>query len=210
MWHTEIGDRILKGAEAKLFAEALLNLVDDAILSPEIGYELGIPVFDNMTYNQKISILFTISNGLFRKNVPVIKLTALNEGAIASVLEHIKNSLFFEIEEDMKPYWRALVRKALIQSGFEDVPPLRSVKLDEWSCCIDCLSEHILWDSDYLEDKILDDSPKRSKLLKQALGINKDYFIDIPPDPDDKETEKQLKKLQGLCIKLIDSQKQKK
>jgi len=205
MWHTQNGDRTLKGAEAKLFAEALLNLVEDAILSPEIGYELGIPVFDNITYNQKISILFTISNGLFKKSVPAIKLSALNEGAIASIFEHIKNRLFFEIEEDMKPDWRVLVRKALIQSGEEDVPPLRSIELGEWDCCIDCLSEHILWDSDYLEDRILDESPKSSKHLKQALGINKDYFIDIPPDPGDKETEKQLKKLKGLCIKIIRS-----
>jgi hypothetical protein len=207
MWHTEIGDRILKGAEAKLFAEALLDLVDDINLSPEDDYKLGVPVFDNLTYNQKISILAVIGNGLFKEDVPVIQLSALNEGAIASVFEHVKNRMMLEIEEDIKPYWRALVREASIESGLGNIPPLRSRESEEWDCCIESLSEQVLWDSDYLEDNILDDSPEKSSVLKKALAINEDYFIDIPPDPDEKETKKRLKELQQLCVRLIDSQK---
>jgi hypothetical protein len=40
-------------------------------------YELGIECFDNLTYGQRISVLATIGNGLLRKDVPVVDLTAL-------------------------------------------------------------------------------------------------------------------------------------
>jgi hypothetical protein len=203
MWHTEIGDRILQGAEAKVFAEGLLDLVDETYLNPENDYKLGIPIFDNLTYNQKISILLTIANGLFKKNVRIIELTALNEGAISSVFEHIRNGLMFEVEENMKPCWRVLVGEALIELGLEEIPPLESRESDEWDCCIDSLSDQILWDTDYLQDKILDDSPEVATEIKETCGINKDYFIDVTPDPNDKETEKQLKQLQRLCARFV-------
>lgn len=144
MWHTETGDRILEGAEAKLFAEGLLNLVDDVNLNNENDYQLGIPIFDNLIYNQKISILFIISEGLFKKDVPMIELTAFNEGAIASVFEHIKSNLILELEENIDTYCRNLVTKALIKVGIEDVPLLKSKRLDDWDWAIVSLSDQIL------------------------------------------------------------------
>ncbi len=62
-------DRILKGAEARVFVEALLNLLDEVILCDFDDYELGIKCFDTLTFGQKISVLTTIGNGLFRKDV---------------------------------------------------------------------------------------------------------------------------------------------
>lgn len=207
MWHTETGDRILEGAEAKLFAEGLLNLVDDVNLNNENDYQLGIPIFDNLIYNQKISILFIISEGLFKKDVPMIELTAFNEGAIASVFEHIKSNLILELEENIDTYCRNLVTKALIKVGIEDVPLLKSKRLDDWDWAIVSLSDQILWDSDYLQDEILDDSPEIAKLIKTQLGINEDYLIDIPPDPNDDETKTQLRKIRIICRKIIKKRK---
>ena len=66
MWRTEYGDRILEGAGAKVFAEALLNLLDEVTLCDFDDYELGIKCFDSLTYEQKIYVLATIGNGLFR------------------------------------------------------------------------------------------------------------------------------------------------
>jgi hypothetical protein len=68
MWRTPYGDRILEGAEAIVFAEALLNLLDEVTLCDFDDYELGIKCFDSLTYGQKISVLATIGNGLFRKS----------------------------------------------------------------------------------------------------------------------------------------------
>lgn len=69
MWRRQYGDRILEGAEAKVFAEALLNLLDEVTLCDFDDYELGIKCFDTLTFGQKISVLTTIGNGLFRKEV---------------------------------------------------------------------------------------------------------------------------------------------
>ena len=49
MWRTQYGDRILEGAEAKVFAEALLNLLDEVILCDFDDYELGILCFDTLS-----------------------------------------------------------------------------------------------------------------------------------------------------------------
>ncbi len=41
MWRTQYRERTLEGAEAKVFAEALLNLLDEVILCDFDDYELG-------------------------------------------------------------------------------------------------------------------------------------------------------------------------
>jgi len=93
MWRTQYGDRILEGTEAKVFAEALLNLLDEVTLCDFDDYELGIECFDSLTYGQKISVLATIGNGLFRKDVKPVELTAVLEAGIAAVFEHLKNKI---------------------------------------------------------------------------------------------------------------------
>jgi hypothetical protein len=42
MWRTECGERILEGAEAILFAEALSSLLNEAISGTLDDYEFGI------------------------------------------------------------------------------------------------------------------------------------------------------------------------
>ncbi len=74
MWRTQHGDRILKGAEARVFAEALLNLLDEVTEFDFDDYELGIKCFDTLTFGQKISVLTTIGNGLFRKVLKAYRL----------------------------------------------------------------------------------------------------------------------------------------
>ena len=93
MWRTQYGDRILDGAEAIVFAEALSSLLDEAIMGTLDDYELGIKCFDNLTYGQRISVLATIGNGLFRKDVKPVELTAVLEAGIAAVFEHLKNKI---------------------------------------------------------------------------------------------------------------------
>ena len=99
MWRTSCGDRTLKDAEAQLFAEALLNLLDE---ENDLQFEdcsLGIECFDNLTYGQTISVLHTIANGLLREDVPTVRLTAVVEGAIAAVFEHLRIQVEMEIED---------------------------------------------------------------------------------------------------------------
>ena len=69
MWRTECGERILEGAKATVFAEALATLLDNAIVDQFDDYESDVACFDNLTYGQKMSVLATIGNGLFRKDI---------------------------------------------------------------------------------------------------------------------------------------------
>ena len=55
--------------KARVFVEALLNLLDEVTLCDFYDYELGIKCFDTLTFGQKISVLTTIGNGLFRKDL---------------------------------------------------------------------------------------------------------------------------------------------
>jgi hypothetical protein len=66
MWWTQNGNRVLEPKEAVLFAESLLDLLEDFNLSDNDDYPLGITAFDRLTYGQKISVLSTVANGLLR------------------------------------------------------------------------------------------------------------------------------------------------
>jgi hypothetical protein len=46
MWHTSCGNRTLHGAEARLFAHALLCLLDEAGADLFEDYDLDLPCFD--------------------------------------------------------------------------------------------------------------------------------------------------------------------
>ena len=203
MWRTSAGERVLKGAEAKVFAQSLLNLIEQIeILNDSV--EFGIRVFDELTYNQQLSILWLITNGLFREDVLCVELTALNEGAIATVFENLEQELCFEIEEMPKrKYWRKLVRNALIELDYTDEPLLKCNDVDKWLMAVDSLSDLILWDTDYLMDEILDDPPEQSKFIKHLSGINKNYYNDIADDPDEAVTEKRLFQTKEILNKIL-------
>jgi len=49
VWWTPSGERILEGAEAVLFAETLLDLIDEVNLGDENDYDLGVDVFDSLS-----------------------------------------------------------------------------------------------------------------------------------------------------------------
>ena len=89
---------ILKGAEAILFAKALSSLLDEAIMGTLEDYEFCIESFDNLTFGQRISVLAIIGNGLLRKDVPLVRLTAILDGAIAAVFKHIENEIAYDID----------------------------------------------------------------------------------------------------------------
>ena len=89
MWHTNCGDRTLESAEARFFAEALWDFVCELEVD-EGDYDVGLEVFDRLTYGQKVSLLFIIGNGLLKPDEPIRKLTAAVEGAMATVFDHLK------------------------------------------------------------------------------------------------------------------------
>ena len=98
MWWTSCGKRTLEGAEAKVFAETLWDMLDESNLSEFDDYDLGIHAFDGLTYGQKVSVLSIVGNGLLRRDVPRAELTAVLEGGLAAVFEHLKHLIIIAID----------------------------------------------------------------------------------------------------------------
>ncbi|MFC1792953.1 hypothetical protein ACFL3Q_05140 [Planctomycetota bacterium] len=207
MWRTECGERILEGAEAIVFAEALATLLDYAIVDQFDDYESGVVCFDNLTYGQKISVLATIGNGLFRKDVAPVDLTAVVEGAIAAVFQNLKDSIVLEIDEpEFGTDWRELVIAARKEAEVEDIPAPTCTDVDEWELEVEGLTDHILWDRDYEDDHTyMDHPPEKTQWLKHMARIRDDYFTAIADDLSDEEAQAQIKELKKLCDSIIES-----
>ena len=113
MRHTPAGKRTLRYAEAKVFAAALEDYILGEYFDRE-NFKSGIDIFDRLTVGQKVSALSIIGNGLLRKNVPCVNLTAILESAIAAVFEHMKLRIGWEIMEPDpgRKSWRKMVYAA--------------------------------------------------------------------------------------------------
>jgi len=205
MWRTQYGIRTLEGPEAVLFAEALSSLLDEAIAEELDYYDLGVECFDNLTYGQKISVLSIIGNGLLRKDMPLVRLTAVMEGAIAAVFEHIKNEITFEIDtKESGSNWRELIVAARKEMEAEDIPAVTCTELDDWEAEVAGLVETILWGLDYDDAKLyIDFPPEKSKQLRERAGIPDDYFIAIADDLTDEQVQAKIKELKNLCRLVI-------
>ena len=206
MWDTSCGKRMLDGVEATLFAETLWDLIDETNLNSENDYILGVHVFDKLTYGQKISVLSIVGNGLLRNNVPCVPLTAVLEGAIAAVFEHLKNCIIFEIDvPDVRSNWREKVVAARQEAGGEEIPLSNCDDLEEWGIEVDSLAEAILWDADYDDEELfIDQGPEKAKVLRTLAGISNNYYLAIADDLNEKEIETELKKLRGVCRSAVE------
>jgi len=207
MWRTSSGIRVLSGAEAILFAEAFLNLLDEACEFQFEDCDFGIETFDNLTFGQKMCVLITIANGLLREDVEPVRLTAAFEAAIAVVFEHLRDSVKFEIDEpEVGTCWRRLISAAQQEIGEEDIPKVNCSDYEEWDIEIQTIEDCILWDADYLDGHLyLDRPPEESKLLRQATRIPDDYYAAIPDDLTDDQIDKQLQPLRKLCMSIIEA-----
>ena len=206
MWDTSCGKRTLKDIEATLFAETLWDLIDETNLNDEDDYILGVHVFDKLTYGQKISVLSIVGNGLLRKDVPCVPLTAVLEGAIAAVFEHLKNCIIFEIDvPDVSSNWRKTVVAARKEAGGEQTPLSNCEDLEEWGIEVDSLAEAILWDADYDDENLfIDDAPEKAKMLMTLAGISNNYFVAIADDLEEGEIAEKLTELRGLCRSRVE------
>ena len=205
MWHTNGGDRTLEAAEARLFAEVLWDFVKELEVE-EIDYGVGLDVFDRLTYGEKISSLSAIGAGLLRPDIPVCKLTACVEGAIAAVFEHLKAVVIVEIDTpQIKSYWRKMILAARHKVGTENLPDQDCKDEQQWLIEIEELSYRILWDVDYEdEDMYIDKPPQEAQALKDYMGMRDDYFHKIPQDLSTKGIETKLAKLKKLCRSICE------
>ncbi len=210
MWHTNCGDRTLEGAEARLFAEALLDFISELEVD-EGDYDTGLDVFDRLTYGQKVSVLSIIGNGLLKPDVPIHKLTAVVESAIAAVFDHLEMAVIVEIDEpEIESQWRKMILAARRQVGAEELPGEDCEDEQDWRVEIEELSYSILWDADYEdEDLYIDKPPEEAQRLKDFMRMREDYFLEIPEDLKPKQIETKLSELKSLCQSICEESKSK-
>ncbi len=129
-------------------------------------------------------------------------MTAVLEATVAAVYRQVRELVELEIHdpEDETTYWRQQVLDAFRESvDDDDVPDAECDDLGEWVLLIDCLADRILWDEDWADgDLYLDDDPESSQHLKKIMGVDPDYYVDVPPDPTDDELDDVLDTLRRL------------
>jgi hypothetical protein len=194
MWWTPDGERILQGAEARLFREGLAVLVDMVREDYEGHQEFGAPPFDKLQPNQKLAVLAEVSIALLQEDRPMPRLTAVREAAVAAVYEAIMIWVEMEIDQAAdgleSPAWRELILAACRERGIEELPDADCEDLSEWELLVSALADGVLWDDDWRDsESLLDADPKASRAVKRLLGIDDEYYVAVPPDPSEEEVE---------------------
>ncbi len=215
MWHTSKGDRILHGAEARLFKAALTGLVEYTTEPDE--WSCGIVLFDELTFSQRLAVLEGIATALLTEAQVMPELTAVNEAAIAAVFEYA--SFEIDLEIDLNPsttVWRQMVYDANEECFADDLEcdpeyapdddygcPLsvESGQRKGWHSAIEALADRILWDRDFeMVSDFLDEPPDKAALLRQIMGIDDDYFAVAA---DDLVTPEQANKAIHRLTKIL-------
>jgi hypothetical protein len=192
MWWTPDGERILQGAEARLFREAFGTLVDLVRDDDEGMWQFSAPPFDALQPNQKLAVLAQVGTALLCEDEPMPRLTAVLEAAVGAVYESIRVMVEIEIDEPAEDQelssWRELVLAACRERGIEELLDPDSEDLDEWELLVVCLADAVLWDEDWKDaDSHMDADPGANRVVKKLLGIDEDYYVTVPPDPTDEE-----------------------
>jgi len=200
MYHTPRGDRILLGAERRFFVESLGTIID--LLATD-DMEFGVAPFDELQRNQKLVVLYISARGLLRPGEPPPKLTAFIESAVATVYEFAEVQVHQELDDPElrqgTPYWRRLVLEAAReQIEPDELPDDTSGDKETWTLLMECLAGRVLWDSDYEWRESLDLPPEESRHFHATLGVDDDYYTDVPPDPPDDQSNLYLDALMGL------------
>jgi hypothetical protein len=205
MYRTPDGIRVLQGAERRLFVESLGMLVDMLTLDE---FSTDIHVLEDLTRNQKIATYHAVARALLFEDESPPVLTAVVEGAVASVYRHVRDMIGLELDDadvdDVDfdfgelpegPSWRERTVAAGREVGIEDLPDPYGQDFDDWDLLIGCLEDHLLWDEDWEMVDHLDASPEVARRIKDELGILDDYFVAVSNDPSDTEAERLLAEL---------------
>ena len=189
----------------------LRDLVETDIASGEDdSAAVGIRAFDDLTSEQKLALLADVAEALRYPSVPSPDLTAANEATVAAVIATFKSMLATEIEADStkrrkrRTALRRLLLRAIghIEDLEEPLPVEDEVDPDEWAFVLEILEGRIFWDDDFtMDDKFLDLPSDKARAHLEFHGIDPDYFLSIPPEPDRaglEDVRRRLAKIQGL------------
>jgi len=111
MWPTSTGSRTLHDAESALVAAAIvvmLNSLDesfcddaDEVFQPQADMQFGIPIFDSLTFPQRIATLHYVAMHLLTEAVPETEDTsAVEDATIAAIFSEIQDQVSIEVGFD--------------------------------------------------------------------------------------------------------------
>ena len=227
MWNTAMGERTLVGAERRLVVSAGWGLADFiSIAAPENKALFGIVLFDRLTWQQQMLMLERVLTALVEASIPAPPTTALLDATVAAIYAHLYTSIEIELDDARMDMDSPLgeedhfdVRNEILEALREPVdsdepieespeggwPTILCDEIDEWELAIESLRGRILADEDWQMEAItMDLPPQTSRTLKRELGIQRDYFIDIPPDVTDEEAEAARWRIVELGRKILD------
>lgn len=199
MWNMKNGSLVLTEAEWKLFSTGLnllRDLIDEDIREVTDDSDTGVSVFDHLTPEQKLVLLADTAYALVDLATPIPVQTAANEGAIAAVIsmvwvgletELVLAGMEMEPGDDKPVEIRRLLRSVFERSKKreEPLPNKNSIDLNEWGSLFEEFKHHIFWDTDFaMGDVFLDLPPEVARESLHRLGIDPDYFLAIPDEPD--------------------------
>ena len=207
-----MGERTLLNAERRMVISAGWGLADTiSAEAPQGNMQFGIVLFDRLTWQQQFLMVEKVLTALLEPTIPTPPSTALMDATVAAIYAQLYTSVEIELDDarmdrneslDEENYFE--VRQGILEALREPVdsdepmeespdggwPDLLCDELEEWELAIESLRNRILADEDWqMETLAMDLAPDTSKSLKKEMGIQRDYFIDIPPDVSDEEAE---------------------
>jgi hypothetical protein len=183
-WHTcEGGDRILQGAEARLFANAIAFMIDEYDLDSfldrsseknlNFGYKLIDGRFELLTASQKFAVLEEVAVSLLTNRSSFIpQQDEYNEGAIYYVFMYILKQ-FDDLDIGIECWGQQVIDA--YNECFPDDEDMKRVSMDcmeemVWSDAIEALADRILWDRDF--EMFREAIPE----LLPIMGITNSYY----------------------------------
>ena len=179
MWNTSEGVRVLERNEAALFKQGVTSWLASGMPVTGVG------LFDELSQDQKVAVLFGVAQALLQEGVSSPELTAINEAAIGAIYEHIDAQVDREIEGGGRPVFRRLVVECVradLEAEGERPPDADSTDKSEWPVLVVICADKILYDRDFdMAYLFLDEQPEKAAALRDYFGISEDYYRAVPP-----------------------------
>jgi hypothetical protein len=203
VWHTPAGDRVLTPGEWAL-VRAGLDLAWDAVeVAAECGNPeaTGVTAFDALQPGQQVALLARVGTALADPVVPAPPLTAATEGALAAVLGQVRAWPEVELFDGDKTECRSLILAAVGEDAGRDrpVPDAGEADWDEWEVLIEQVEARLFWDADWeMGDVFLDMPPEQARADMELHGIDAEYFLAVPDEPNDPQLAEARRTLANL------------
>lgn len=167
-WHTSCGgERVLLGAEARLFAIGIPTISDyycddiGRVPNATLGEVSFLAKFTELNPDQQFTVLLEVATALLTETDECPNFNHINEGAIAYVYGFLK--MQFECCDFANEIWGEYILDAYNEVVATDKYNIKKLTMesmkdeDDWLNVITELEDRILWDRDFEYYQICDD-----------------------------------------------------